>query len=212
METRNKLYSLVLEHLSRAATWARSGFFWFLGTCLVLAFVVGTGDRVRAENTGVYRFAVVNMADILKRAPQSAAESEKLEAKFSEREKDLATRQEELRKASDQFRRDLNTLSAAEQVERESRLRVRERDLKRTREDLREEVRLAKDLALNSLQGEVADAIEAIRVQKSIDIIFRESDYITASARVDVTDEVLKYLQQRFDNSQDAEETVQAGE
>ncbi len=149
-----------------------------------------------------YRFAVVNMSAILKRAPQSAAESEQLEERFASRERALAVRQEDLRRADEAFKRERNLLSADELVQRESELRAFQRRLKREREDLREEVRISKDRALNRLQSKVADAIEAIRQRESIDIIFRESDYIVASERMDVTNKVLEELQQQFESSQ----------
>lgn len=169
----------------------------------VLLLVLMPYSLARADNhVQPYRLAVVNMSAILKRAPQSAAESEQLEERFASRERALAVRQEELRRADEAFSRERNQLSADALVQRESELRAFQRRLKREREDLREEVRISKDRALNRLQSKVSEAIETVRQREAIDIIFRESDYIVASERMDVTDKVLQELQQQFESDE----------
>ena len=185
----------------------RLGFMGRLVLCLVLLQQLAI-PVLANEHDAPYRFAVVNMSDVLKRAPQSAAESEQLEERFADRERALAAKQDELRKANDALDYDRSRLSGTELLNRESQLRVMQRRLKREREDLREEVRLSKDKALNRLQTEVADAIEAIRRRESLDIIFRESDYIVASERVDVTGKVLEELQRLFEVSQNKQQAA----
>ena len=172
-------------------------------TAILALLLIMPYSQARADShVQPYRFAVVNMSAILKRAPQSAAESEQLEERFASRERALAVRQDELRRADEAFSRERNQLSADDLVRRESELRAFQRRLKREREDLREEVRISKDRALNRLQSKVSEAIEVIRQRESIDIIFRESDYIVASSRMDVTDKVLQELQQQFESDE----------
>lgn len=204
----SKLYSLVLVPLSKAlrsrpVAGAASAFL------LVATLALPLGSSAYADSHAeTYRFAVVNMAAVLRRAPQSAAESEKLEERFASRETALAAKQERLLKADEAFNRERNLLSAAQLVQRESELRALQRSLKREREDLREEVRISKDRALNRLQSKVADAIETIRQREAIDIIFRESDYIVASERVNVTSQVLAELQQQFEFESNQSDTA----
>ncbi len=191
------MYSLALAPLSRLITL----FFRCLSALVLLALAASIPAHAN-DLTQPYRFAVVNMAVVLKRAPQSVAESERLEERFASRERALAVKQEELRRADEAFGRERNLLSADARVQRESELRAFQRKLKREREDLREEVRISKDRALNRLQSKVAAAIAAIRQREAIDIIFRESDYIVASERMDVTRAVLAELQQQFESAQ----------
>ena len=205
METRKNLYSLALERPSKGFLGGASGLpcsfsvsLWLL--CGLLCFTQPAAAEGDVTNAFAgYRIAVVDMADVLKRSPQSAAESQLLEDKFAERERALVGEQEALTQAEDTFNREVPLLSPSERVARESQLRAQQRKLKRNREDLREEVRIAKDSALNRLQANVSQAIKAIREQESIDIIFRETDYVAASERVDITGQVLTYLQQRFE-------------
>lgn len=176
---------------------------FYSGVLLAFALSLLLGAVSADEHDAPYRLAVVNMSDILKRAPQSAAESEQLEERFASRERALAVRQDELLRADEAFNRERAQLPTEQRVTRESELRAIQRALRREREDLREEVRLSKDRALNRLQRKVAEAIETIRQREAIDIIFRESDYIVASARVDITTKVLAELQRQFEAEQD---------
>lgn len=205
------MYSLVLERPSKDLSGHGSSKVAALLAFLLLLMVgllLMPSQAVYADgHAQPYRFAVVNMSAILKRAPQSAAESEQLEERFASRERALADKQDELRRADEVFGRERNLLSSDELVQRESELRAFQRRLKREREDLREEVRISKDRALNRLQSKVAEAIDAIRQREAIDIIFRESDYIVASERMDVTNKVLEELQQQFESAQSRQST-----
>jgi outer membrane protein len=196
METRKKLYNLALGHLSRYLhiNWL------IIGGGLLLGLSLWTVSGITQADAGStqYRIAVVKMAMLLRRAPQAEAASNDLRNRFAKREEDLGREQEAVQQAEDEYLRNRSSLPGDELVKLESQLRVRQRELKRGREDLREEVRVAKDQALTMLQKSVADAIEAIRAQEQIDIVFRESDYLVASQRVDITEQVLAYLRKQF--------------
>lgn len=151
-----------------------------------------------------YRIAVVNLVKVLEQAPQAAAEGKRLESLFSSREAALAQEQLELQRAREALQSTADVLPEAQRVQRERELRTLERDYSRKQEDLREEIRFAKDAALEKVQEQVEQAVEAVRAEGQIDIVFRESNYIVASARVNLTDKVLAYLQQQFDSAQPA--------
>ncbi len=171
-----------------------------IGLLLSLLF-----NSVWAEDTNPpYRMAVVNLVKVLEQAPQSAAEGKRLESLFAAREAALAQEQLELQRAREALQATGDTLPEAEQVQRERELRTLERDYSRKQEDLREEIRFAKDAALEKVQEQVEQAVDAVRAEGQIDIVFRESNYIVASARVNLTDKVLAYLQQQFDSAQPA--------
>lgn len=151
-----------------------------------------------------YRIAVVNLVKVLEQAPQAAAEGKRLESLFAAREAALAQEQLELQRAREALQSTADVLPEAQRVQRERELRTLERDYSRKQEDLREEIRFAKDAALEKVQEQVEQAVEAVRAEGQIDIVFRESNYIVASARVNLTDKVLAYLQQQFDSAQPA--------
>jgi len=143
---------------------------------------------------------VVNVAYLMEKAPQSEIASASLKTKFSPQEKKLATDLDEI----NALELELNEIKVAKQdVEllrkRERDLRSRKRLRSRLLQDFREELRFARDLALDEVQKDVFSAIDEVRVQKNIDIIFQ--DYISASSRVDITSDVLEYLKDKADQT-----------
>ncbi len=202
----SKLYNLALGHLSK---YIRYDWLVFVSgtllTGLLLWSMVSTAQA--EEGDPQYRFAVVRMSTILNKSPQAEAASEALRERYVAREEALAKEQSAVQQAEEDFLSKQRALSADEAVKLESQLRKRQRDLKRSREDFREEVRLAKDKALSDLKKNVSFAIEAIRRQEKIDIIFRESDYLVASPRVDITEKVLAYLQGQFQTQTESAES-----
>jgi outer membrane protein len=149
-----------------------------------------------------YRIAVVNLVKVLEQAPQAAAEGKRLESLFAARETALAQEQLELQRARETLQSTAEVLPEAQRVQRERELRTLERDYSRKQEDS----------ALEKVQEQVEQAVEAVRAEGQIDIVFRESNYIVASARVNLTDKVLAYLQQQFDSAKEAVNTDEATE
>lgn len=174
-----------------------------IGLLLSLCMEIGWAE----DSTLPHRLAVVNVVKVLEQAPQAAAEGKRLESLFAAREAALAQEQLELQRARETLQSTGDVLPEAQRVQRERELRTLERDYSRKQEDLREEIRFAKDAALEKVQEQVEQAVEAVRVEGQIDIVFRESNYIVASARVNLTDKVLAYLQQQFDSAKEATET-----
>ena len=142
------------------------------------------------------RIAVVNLSVLLEKAPQSQAASNKLKAEYSAKEQQLEAEKNAIKQAQDTLTNQIEagTLNATDQLQQERDLRSRERTYNRNMEDFRDELRTARYLAMDSVQNVIFQAIEEVRAQQGIDLVFKENDYIAASKRVDMTDKVLAYL------------------
>lgn len=143
---------------------------------------------------------VVNVPYLMEHAPQAKLASKLLKKKFIPQEKKLADALDEINELSQSLDKitDLNSdKEALRQRERE--LRSKKRARSRLLQDFREELRFARDSALDDVQREVFSAIDKVREKNNIDIILQ--DYLSASQRVDVTPLVLKYLKQSVKSS-----------
>ena len=140
--------------------------------------------------------AVVNVAFLLKNAPEAELASLALKAEFSPRESELKEGLERISKLEEE--RDRNkSIWSKEQVRQASR-QIRSLEIERTRalEDFREELRFARDAALDDVQKSVFQAIEEVRIQRNIDIVIQE--YVAASQRVNLTAAVIDYLEEQL--------------
>jgi outer membrane protein len=148
---------------------------------------------------GAVKIATVNIAQLMEKSPQTKSASEKLKADYAKREQELETEKRDLQAAKDELAQKLaeHQITETELVQLQRDLRSRERLYVRTQEDFNNELNAARDLALEKVQNQVFQAIEAVRAEQEIDIVFKESDYITASKRIDLTDKVLLFLEKQ---------------
>jgi len=140
---------------------------------------------------------VVNVTFLMENAPQAEVASSQLKEKFLPQEQVLSKELETI----NNLELELKKISASKsnndllrQKERE--LRSRKRTRSRSLQDFREELRFARDAALDVVQKEVFSAIDEVRKAEKIDIILQ--DYIAASKRVDITPLVLDFLNKKL--------------
>lgn len=132
----------------------------------------------------------------MENSPQSEIASENLKSKFSPQEQKLAAELDEINAIELELNEIKNAKKSLElQRTKERELRTLKRVRSRALQDFREELRFARDLALDEVQKEVFKAIAEVRKQKNIDIIIQE--YVSASQKVDITPAVLEYLQNK---------------
>ena len=168
----------------------------WLGLILASQSVAWANDTA----TQPVRIAIVNVATLLDNAPQSKAAEAKLKLDFVPREQKLAADQKQMQALEDDLalRNDAGSLPEDEKLQRQRELRDRQRKYSREMEDFREEVRAARDAAIDSLQTGIIQAIGEVRAQEKIDLVLRESNYIVASDRIDITSKVMQHLEQKF--------------
>lgn len=148
--------------------------------------------------------AVVNVTFLMENAPQSEAASNLLKEKFLPQEERLAKQLETINKLKTELE---NLISSGVKGEikrqKERLLRSEKRKRSRSLQDFREELRFARDAALDDVQKEVFNAIDAVRDQQNIDIVLQ--DYISASKTIDITPLVLTYLKKQLERMSQSE-------
>ncbi|EIJ36472.1 OmpH family outer membrane protein [Thiothrix nivea] len=164
--------------------------------------LMALSGQAMAEDSGVIerpvRIAIVNVATLLAESPQSKAANAKLKADYLPREEKLGIEQKAIAQLEEELATQIEVLPEEERVQRERELREHQRNYSRAMEDFREEVRVARDQAIDSLQTEIIQAIGEVRERDQIDIVLRESNYIVASDRIDITAKVMRYLEAKF--------------
>ena len=138
---------------------------------------------------------VVNVPYLMEHAPQAELASAALKERFIPQEKKLADALDEINHLSADLDKVTDLTIDKESIrQKERELRTKKRARSRLLQDFREELRFARDSALDDVQRGVFSAIDHIREKNKLDIILQ--DYLSASQRVDVTPLVLKYLKQ----------------
>ncbi|MGB1311543.1 MAG: OmpH family outer membrane protein, partial [Leucothrix sp.] len=152
-----------------------------------------------ADDTAV-SIAVVDVTYLMENSPEAELASQTLRAKFTPRELELAKEQDEITQLEAARQRNRSLWSEEEVRKADREIRSLKRKRARALEDFREELRFARDSALDGVQKSVFSAITAVRVERNIDIVIQE--YVSASDRVNLTPFVMKYLENKLKKRQ----------
>lgn len=144
---------------------------------------------------------VVNVVFLMENAPQSELASNNLKEKFFPQEKKLAEELEVITSLESELKKLIASKTTSDELKRKKERELRSRRRARTRslQDFREELRFARDTALDEVQKEVFSAIDYVRKQRNIDIVIQ--DYISATESVDITTFVLEHLDDKLNNN-----------
>jgi len=138
------------------------------------------------------KIGYVNSDRVLRDATPAKAAQSKLEAEFSKREKDLADIANKLKAASDKLEKDAPTLAEAERSRRQRDLVDQDRDFQRRRREFQEDLSQRKNEELASVIERANRVIKQIFDAEKYDLILQ--DVVFASAKIDITDKVIKAL------------------
>lgn len=147
---------------------------------------------------------VVDVTYLMEHAPQAEVASNVLKSKFLPQEKSLAVSLEKIQMLEKSLERNTRTITVSQKRNRERELRSKKRIRSRSLQDFREELRFARDSALDDVQKEVFQAIDDVRKKMGIDIVLQ--DYVSANKRVDITSSVLKYLVTKLEDEKEIKE------
>ena len=129
---------------------------------------------------------------VLRDATPAKAAQAKLEAEFSQREKDLAELASRLKAAGDKLEKDSPTLAEAERGRRQRDLIDQDREFQRKRREFQEDLSQRKNEELAAVVERANKVIKQIFETEKYDLIIQEA--VFAGPRLDITDKVIKAL------------------
>jgi len=138
------------------------------------------------------KIGYVNSDRVLRDASAAKAAEAKLEAEFGKRGRELNDAANQLKAAATKLDKDAPTLSEAERVRRQRDLVEQDSALQRRQREFREDLQQRKNEELSGVVERANRVIKQIYETEKYDLIVQ--DAVFASARVDITDKVIKAL------------------
>lgn len=139
------------------------------------------------------RIGYVEMKRLLDNAPQMGGSSERLQAEFAERDRQLRADQARLERMRQAQRDGTAAPSASGEIE------ALERRIQRTRDTLREDLRRRSEQEVELRFQQISEAVADYARANNYDLIVH-SPVFYASPAIDITDQVLDLLRQRHDD------------
>lgn len=138
------------------------------------------------------KIGYVNSDRVLRDAAPAKAAQAKLETEFSKRDKELNDAALRLKASADRFEKEQPTLAESERARRQRDLVEQERDLQRKRREFQEDLTQRKNEELSGVVERANKVIKQIYETEKYDLIVQ--DAVFASAKVDITDKVIRAL------------------
>ena len=151
-----------------------------------------------AENSAA-QVAVVNVQSVLNDSQTAKAARSRLEAEVGQRQSHLDKLSVEVQKLEEEFRRQSALLAADALEDKHRQLQSKKRDLGRTYQDEQEALARRRAAALEGLVEKLNSVVNEIAAREGYRIVMDLDGRIVlfASARIDITEEVIRALDSR---------------
>jgi outer membrane protein len=134
----------------------------------------------------------VNSERILRDSAPARAATQKLEQEFAKRDRELQELGVRLKQQAERFEKDAPVLAEADRNRRQRELAEMDRDLQRRQREFREDLNQRRNEELQSLLERAQRIVRQIAEQEKFDLVVQDAVFF--SSRVDITDKVLKAL------------------
>lgn len=141
------------------------------------------------------KIGFVNPLKVMETATQVENANKRLEQEFAPRQRKLVSAQQEIKKLEERLAKEGNIMSDAESQNLGRDVRDKKREWQRQQDEFREDYNLRRNEELDKLQKKILEVVQTIAKEEGYDFIFSDG-VVWASGRVDITDKVLKRLNQ----------------
>jgi outer membrane protein len=138
------------------------------------------------------KLGYVNSERILRDSAPARAATQKLEAEFAKRDRELQDMGQKLKAAAERFEKDAPVLAEGERNKRQRELAEMDRELQRRQREFREDLNQRRNEELQVLLDRAQRIVRQIAEQEKFDLIVQDAVFF--SPRVDITEKVLRAL------------------
>lgn len=170
---------------------------WRISACMAFllgaAALTGAADAQQAEGM---RIGVVNVARLLEQAPQAQAAMNALQEEFAPRQREIVAIQRSLQEKQQTYDRDGQVMGEQERLSLEREIRDQQRDLEREQNDYLEDLNIRRNEELGKLQRSLLQQVQEHARNAGYDLVV--ADVLYYSSAIDITDEVLRGLEESY--------------
>ena len=157
----------------------------------VLAVSLGVAGPALAQS----HIGFVSLERILREAPVAQRAQKKIEQEFSKRDRELAAMAEQLKKAQESLERNAMTMSESDRQKSEREFNDLNREFQRKQRQFREDLAQRRNEELGAVIERANRAVKLIAEADKLDVVFQNDHVVWASTRIDITDKVIKALE-----------------
>ena len=157
----------------------------------IFAALLGAGGPALAQS----KVGFVSLERILREAPAAQRAQKKLEQEFSKRGQDVSKMAEQLKKVQEDMDRNSVTMSESDRQKREREFGELNRDFQRKQREFNEDLAQRRNQELSEVIQRANLAVKRIAEAENLDVVLQNEQVVWASPRIDITDKVIKALE-----------------
>jgi outer membrane protein len=150
------------------------------------------GLATGAASADELKIGYVNSERILRDSSPAKAASQKLEQEFAKRDRELQEMGAKLKTTAEKLEKEGPVLAEADRARRQRELSDMDRDFQKRQREFREDLNQRRNEELQALLERAQKIVRQLAEQEKYDLIVQDAVYF--SARVDITDKVLRAL------------------
>ncbi len=157
----------------------------------IFAALLGAGAPALAQS----KVGFVSLERILREAPAAQRAQKKLEQEFSKRGQELSKMAEQLKKLQENLDRNSVTMSDSDRQKGEREFGDLNRDFQRKQREFNEDLAQRRNQELSEVIQRANLAVKRIAEAENLDVVLQNEQVVWASPRIDITDKVIKTLE-----------------
>jgi outer membrane protein len=161
----------------------------------LVGWILTAGLGVVAPALAQSSVGFVSLERILREAPAAQRAQKKLEQEFSQRGQELSKITEQLKKMQGNLEKNAVTMSESERQKREREFGDVNRDFQRRQREFNEDLAQRRKEEFDGVLERANRAVKQIAEAEKLDIVFQNEQVVWASTRIDITDKVIKVLE-----------------
>lgn len=142
------------------------------------------------------KIAYIDANVLVEKSPQSQRVEQELEAAFADRQRDLRNRINQFRVDQEDFEKNALLLSEEERAAKTRDLQAEQREIQRAQRDFREDLESERRTRIRELETLISAVVLDVSRDGGYDLVVQQAVFV--SPDIDITDEVLELLKQRF--------------
>ena len=135
------------------------------------------------------------MERILREAPAAQRAQKKIEQEFVKRDQELARMADQLKKTQEHLERNAVTMSESDRQRSEKEFGDLSREFQRKQRQFREDLTQRRNEELGAVIERANRIVKQIAEAEKLDVVLQNDHVVWASTRIDITDKVIKALE-----------------
>jgi len=162
----------------------------------LVGWILTAGLGVVTQALAQSSIGFVSLERILREAPAAQRAQKKLEQEFSQRGQELSKMSEQLKKMQGNLEKNAVTMSESERQKREREFGDVNRDFQRRQREFNEDLAQRRKEEFDGVLERANRAVKQIAEAEKLDVVFQNEQVVWASTRIDITDRVIKALEE----------------